>query len=102
MSTPPKPPERGPEHAVASIRKAQPYVDAVWQFIAAVAVMTWLGHWADGRFGTTPWLLVTGALLGFAAGLWSFVKVIWALDRKPAPGGKTDDDRPPGPQKDGT
>jgi hypothetical protein len=28
-----------------------------------------LGYWADGRFGTAPWLSVTGAILGFAVGL---------------------------------
>lgn len=25
-----------------------------------------LGYWADGRFGTTPWLLLGGTVLGFA------------------------------------
>ena len=28
-----------------------------------------LGHWLDGRFGTEPWLVVVGALLGFAAAM---------------------------------
>jgi F0F1-type ATP synthase assembly protein I len=28
-----------------------------------------LGYWADGRFGTVPWLSVTGAILGFAVGM---------------------------------
>jgi F0F1-type ATP synthase assembly protein I len=100
-----KGPESRPESQIASFRKAQPYVDAVWQFIAAVALMSWLGHWADGRFGTAPWLLVTGVFLGFATGMWSFVKVIWALDRKStASQVKTQGDRkdgPGGPAKDG-
>lgn len=69
-------PERGPQGLARSMREAQPYVDAVWQFIASVAVMTWLGYWADGRFDSKPWLLVAGSMLGFAAGTWSFVKVL--------------------------
>ena len=26
---------------------------------------TFLGIWADGEFGTTPWLLFTGVVVGF-------------------------------------
>ena len=112
MSTPThNPPGRSsPESQAASYRKAQPYIDAVWQFMAAVALMSWLGNWADRKFGTAPWLLVTGLFLGFATGLWSFVKVIWALDRKAKASqgsseGKADassQDGPDGPAKDGT
>lgn len=30
-----------------------------------------VGHWIDGRLGTTPWLLITGAFVGGAAGFYS-------------------------------
>jgi F0F1-type ATP synthase assembly protein I len=29
-----------------------------------------LGYWLDGRWGTGPWLLALGAILGFSAALW--------------------------------
>lgn len=32
------------------------------------------GRWADGRFGTGPWLLLTGSLLGIALGLYQFIR----------------------------
>ena len=70
-----------------SMREAQPYIDAVWQFVASIGVLAWLGWWADGHFGTKPWLLLVGTLLGFAAGVWSFIKVL--IYRRPGgPSGK--------------
>lgn len=76
-------PARGPHGPARSMREAQPYVDAVWQFIASVALMSWLGFWADGRFGTRPWLLVAGVFLGFASGTWAMVKAVVRSGRKP-------------------
>ena len=28
-----------------------------------------LGYWLDGRWGTTPWLVSVGAVLGFTVGI---------------------------------
>ena len=44
------------------------------EFIAAVGVFAALGWWLDGKFGTSPWLLIAGCGLGFAGGLWNMVK----------------------------
>lgn len=32
------------------------------------------GRWADERFGTQPWLLLAGALLGIGFGLVHFIR----------------------------
>ena len=77
------------------MREAQPYIDAVWQFLASVGVMSWLGWWADGRLGTKPWLLLTGVLLGFAAAIWGFIKV---LMHRNTPPNSTRDDSNDGPR----
>lgn len=77
--------ERPDGSLAKSMREAQPFIDAIWQFIAAVGVMTWVGHWADGRFGTSPWLMVAGALLGFLAGSWAFAKVVLRMGQKRPP-----------------
>jgi F0F1-type ATP synthase assembly protein I len=38
-------------------------------------VLGWfVGRWADGKLHTTPWLMIAGVVLGFAAGLRSLVK----------------------------
>ncbi len=32
------------------------------------------GRWLDGRFGTGPWLVLAGAVVGAAVGMWSFIR----------------------------
>ena len=81
-------PETTATNVATSMRKAQPFIDAAWQFAAAVGLMCWLGFEGDKRFGTKPWLLVAGSLLGFAAGTWSFVKVVMAQQQGPRTDGK--------------
>jgi F0F1-type ATP synthase assembly protein I len=44
------------------------------EFIVAVGLFAAVGWWLDGKFGTSPWLLIAGSGLGFAVGLWSMVK----------------------------
>jgi F0F1-type ATP synthase assembly protein I len=84
-------PESTSSNMAASMRKAQPFIDAAWQFAASVGLMCWLGYLGDKRFDTKPWLLVAGSLLGFAAGIWSFVKVVMAQQQGPRPGGNGPD-----------
>jgi len=35
--------------------------------VAAIPIATGIGFWLDGRFDTSPYLLIFGAALGFAA-----------------------------------
>ena len=47
------------------------------QFGISIAIGTLGGSWLDKKFGTDPWLLMTGLLLGAAAGfrdLWKLAK----------------------------
>ena len=47
------------------------------QFGISIAIGALGGNWLDKKFGTTPWLLVIGLLLGAAAGfrdLWVLAK----------------------------
>jgi F0F1-type ATP synthase assembly protein I len=46
------------------------------QFAASVGLLAWGGHWLDGRLGTTPWFLITGAFLGFAGGFLAIVRAV--------------------------
>jgi F0F1-type ATP synthase assembly protein I len=45
-------------------------------FAIIVAAGTLAGHWADNHFGTAPWLLLVGALLGIAVGFYHFLKAV--------------------------
>ncbi|MGC8488113.1 MAG: AtpZ/AtpI family protein [Clostridia bacterium] len=35
-----------------------------------------LGRWLDGVFHTTPWLTVSGILLGCAGGFWAMYRML--------------------------
>jgi F0F1-type ATP synthase assembly protein I len=48
-----------------------------FEFASTVGVMALLGWYLDKRWQTTPWLLVTGIAIGFAAGLWNLIRSAW-------------------------
>jgi len=80
---PPKQPgERGEENAAESYRRAAPYLGASWQLAGSVALWTVVGWFADSKLKTTPWLLVSGAVLGTGLGFYLFFKTILAIGRK--------------------
>ena len=39
---------------------------------------------ADGKFGTTPWLMLAGMFFGLAAGLFQFLRTVNAVSRREA------------------
>ncbi len=46
------------------------------QFAASVGLAAWGGHWLDGRWGTHPWLLISGAFLGFFGSMIAIVRSV--------------------------
>ncbi|GEM_PF-2787239 len=52
------------------------FAGAGLQFFAAVGGMAALGFWLDGCFRTTPWLAVTGVLLGSCGGFWNLWRIV--------------------------
>ena len=75
-------PGGGGDDAVTSYRKAQPYIDASWQLTGSVVLGTLLGWWGDKKLGTSPWLLVGGALFGIGVGFYAFFKALMTLGKK--------------------
>ena len=47
-------------------RQAKAY-EGAFEAVAAVVISALLGYWADDYFETTPWGLLIGVALGFAA-----------------------------------
>lgn len=45
-----------------------------FQLAAAMAAFGAAGWWADSEFGTAPWLLVVGVVLGATGGLISMIR----------------------------
>ncbi|MEZ6196112.1 MAG: AtpZ/AtpI family protein [Planctomycetota bacterium] len=44
-------------------------------FLAEIGVFAGLGWWLDGRFGTTPWLLVAGIPIGLSLATWHLLRL---------------------------
>lgn len=44
-----------------------------FQFAATVGLFALGGRWLDGKWGTSPWLLLVGVFTGFALGLVSML-----------------------------
>lgn len=51
---------------------------------AAVLIGIVFGSWLDGRFGTTPWLLILFIVFGFAAGMKGVMRYVRQADRDAA------------------
>lgn len=44
------------------------------EFIVAVLLPGALGYWLDGKWQTTPWLMLVGGMFGFGLGLYMMLK----------------------------
>jgi len=75
-----RPPQRGSipnvpgAEWVGEQREVGKAAGAGLQFGLTICVFAVAGLWLDGRFGTEPWLLVTGVLLAFFGGTVSLTK----------------------------
>lgn len=49
------------------------------ELVASIIGPTLLGWWLDGKFGTEPWLVVTGMLLGLVGGFYNLLKALLSL-----------------------
>ncbi|MEQ8766765.1 MAG: AtpZ/AtpI family protein [Planctomycetota bacterium] len=57
------------------------YMGVGFGFMAEAGLVAALGWWLDGRFGTAPWLLVAGTMIGVTLATISLVKNIERLDK---------------------
>jgi len=57
-------------------RSSLQYAAVGIQFGLTISLFALLGRWLDGRFGTSPWLLLLGVLLGFGGGTYSLLKKV--------------------------
>lgn len=59
-----------------------PYLTIGMQLAIAVVAFFFLGRWLDGVFGTAPWLMIAGLLVGTAGGFISFFRSVAAMEKK--------------------
>ena len=59
-----------------SIRKIAPLVNWGFELIFYIGLGIGLGWWLDEKYGTKPWLLLAGCLLGIVLGFYQFFKMV--------------------------
>jgi F0F1-type ATP synthase assembly protein I len=65
-----------------SFRKAIPYLNSIYTFMASIALFGFLGYWADKKFTSKPWLLIFGLLMGLGFGFYQFYKVLMRQEER--------------------
>ena len=58
------------------------------ELAGATAGLAFVGYWIDGKYGTAPWGILGGVLVGIVGGLYNMVKESLKAVRE----AKTDDD----------
>lgn len=64
-----------------NVRRSGPAAAASYTLTGGILVLGGLGYAADNKFGTAPWLLVTGLVLGIVVGFYSLIMA----SRRPQP-----------------
>jgi ATP synthase protein I len=63
-------------------RQLAPYMGLGTELAGSVAGMLLVGYFLDKHFGTSPWLLLVGAIIGFIGGFYNFIKEIQKLSKR--------------------
>lgn len=64
-----------------SLHKVAPLLNIGGTFFGCMVIGVGLGYWLDEKFGTEPWLLLSGSMLGIVSGFYHFFKVVLKLDK---------------------
>jgi F0F1-type ATP synthase assembly protein I len=52
------------------------------ELAGATAGLALVGHWVDGHYGTQPWGVVTGVIVGLVGGLYNLIRESFAAVRE--------------------
>ena len=68
---------------VALSRRPSPfaYMGLGIELVAPILLGVFVGRWLDGRWGTKPWLLVVGSVLGLVLGFYSFLRSVLPIGK---------------------
>jgi F0F1-type ATP synthase assembly protein I len=65
-----------------------------FELVAAVAGFTLIGYGWDRHFGSRPWGLLTGAILGLIGGMYNMIRQSLSAFKQDGDGGKRSDGDP--------
>lgn len=60
-----------------NLRRSGPAAAAGYTLIGAIILLGGIGYALDQWLGTSPWLVLTGLLLGVVVGFYELAKVVW-------------------------
>ena len=66
----------------SSYKEIGPYLGLGTQLAATIVLMFFLGRWLDGKFNSSPWLMIVFSSLGGFAGIYNFIKTVLQLNEK--------------------
>jgi ATP synthase protein I len=52
------------------------------QLASGILLGLFAGYWADKKFGTAPWIMLGGIVLGTTAGFVAFFREVFSSDKK--------------------
>jgi ATP synthase protein I len=64
------------------LRKAGIYIELVYTFPAAILLPALGGWWLDKKLGSDPWCVLSGLLLGLAAGFTYLFKSLSVIGKR--------------------
>jgi F0F1-type ATP synthase assembly protein I len=74
--------ERFTDHFGRSVRALSDYMGIGLQIAVSFAFFVLTGYWADGKFGTSPLLLLAGVVLGMFGMALVLMKVVREANKK--------------------
>lgn len=78
--------DRGGEDRRSALRRwnrdVGPFLTLGIQLALSVVAFFFLGRWLDGLWGTGPWLMLAGLLLGAGGGFVQFFRTVRALEQR--------------------
>lgn len=77
MTYPERPGPAGPSRLATVVR----YAGLGLEMGCAVGIGVLAGWWIDGKAGSSPWGLLGGVFIGFAAAVWMIWRSLQALQR---------------------
>jgi ATP synthase protein I len=69
--------KRSTEALQQTAEQAAPAAGAGYTLIGAIMLLGLIGYGIDRWFGTSPWFLVGGLLLGIVVGMYELAKTVW-------------------------
>jgi F0F1-type ATP synthase assembly protein I len=68
---------RSLKHLQENLRRSGPAAAAGYTLIGAIILLGGIGYALDWAFGTTPWGVLIGLLLGIVVGFYELARIVW-------------------------